>query len=224
MNRRTLLHGLAAAGTTGLMGAVAGCLGGDGGGGNGGGATTADNGDSEPTADGQTTAAGGAQPSDGTTTGGATGTAAGGGTGGPTVAVTSHPELGDILVGPDGMTLYLFTEDSGGRSNCTGDCAEAWPPLTVDGEPTAGEGVTADLGTIERGDGSMQVTVGGTPLYYYAPDTQPGDATGQGVGGVWFVAAPDGSRISVTGTTTGSETTIGTDGGGGSAGGGGINY
>ena len=28
------------------------------------------------------------------------------------------------------------------------------------------------------------------PLYFYASDANPGDTTGQGVGGVWFVVAP----------------------------------
>lgn len=213
MNRRTLLHGFAAAGATGLMSAVAGCMGGGdgngGGGGGGGGSTTAggSDGGGETTAGGQTTMGGGTEPSGETTTGGAT---TGGGTGGPTVTVSSHPELGDILVGSNGMTLYLFTEDSGSESACYGDCASAWPPLTVEGEPTAGSGVTADLGTITRRNGSTQVTAAGHPLYYYTPDEQPDDATGQGVGGVWYVLAPDGSRIS----DTGSETTTGTTSGG----------
>jgi hypothetical protein len=41
------------------------------------------------------------------------------------------------------------------------------------------------------------------PLYLYAPDSQPGDTTVQGVGGVWFVVddagevneASSGSRV-----------------------------
>ena len=47
--------------------------------------------------------------SPGTTgTTGSTGTA---GTTGSTVRVSSHPTLGEILVGPDGMTLYMFDQD-----------------------------------------------------------------------------------------------------------------
>jgi predicted lipoprotein with Yx(FWY)xxD motif len=113
---------------------------------------------------------------------------------GPAVAVREHPEYGEILVDGDGMTLYLFTRDSRGESVCSGDCADAWPPLTG-GNPSAGDGVTASLDTIERDDGSMQVTADGMPLYYYAPDGEPGDATGQGVGDVWFVLRPDGSTV-----------------------------
>jgi len=39
----------------------------------------------------------------------------------------------------------------------------------------------------------MQLAINGLPLYYYAPDTKAGDTTGQGVGGVWFIATPDGT-------------------------------
>jgi hypothetical protein len=33
------------------------------------------------------------------------------------------------------------------------------------------------------------------PLYLYAADSQAGDVTGQAVGGVWWVVAPDGKKI-----------------------------
>ena len=36
------------------------------------------------------------------------------------------------------------------------------------------------------------MTYAGAPIYYFAKDTKPGDVTGQGVGGVWFVAAVAG--------------------------------
>lgn len=104
--------------------------------------------------------------------------------------------LGDVLVDADGMTLYLFTNDSDGQSACYDDCAVAWPPLTVDAEPVAGEAVDAGLlGTTERDDGSIQVTYDGSPLYTWASDNDPGDVSGQGVNDVWFVLTPDGEAI-----------------------------
>jgi len=133
-----------------------------------------------------------------------------GGMDGPTVAVSSHPEHGDILADAEGMTLYLFTTDSDGESACYDSCADAWPPLTLDGEPTAGDGVTASLGTTERDDGSTQVTAAGHPLYYFASDEEPGDAKGQGVNDAWYVLAPDGSQVGGMETTT----TTTSDGGG----------
>jgi predicted lipoprotein with Yx(FWY)xxD motif len=111
---------------------------------------------------------------------------------GATVNMTEDATLGAILVGPDGLTLYTFTNDTpgSGTSACSGGCATNWPPLTVDGEPSAGDGVTGALATIERDDGTTQVTYDGAPLYYFAGDSAPGDTNGEGVGNIWFVATP----------------------------------
>lgn len=40
-----------------------------------------------------------------------------------------------MWVDHNGMTLYTFDKDAGGKSMCNGDCATNWPPLKV----TAGE-------------------------------------------------------------------------------------
>lgn len=94
------------------------------------------------------------------------------------------------LVDSQGFTLYTFAHDHEGESTCYDRCAEEWPPLTLESgaEPTAGENVPGELGTVEREDGSMQVTYMGFPLYYYHEDEAPGDANGQGVADVWFAA------------------------------------
>ena len=113
---------------------------------------------------------------------------------GGTEVTTAETDLGTILVDGEGMTLYLFTNDSPGTSSCTGDCLVAWP--IVEGEATAGEGVDETLlGTIERDDGTVQATYADWPLYYFAQDTAPGDVTGQAVNDVWFVLAPDGEMV-----------------------------
>ncbi len=104
--------------------------------------------------------------------------------------------LGSILVDGSGMTLYLFTMDtpSSGASTCEGACLAAWPPLL--GEPTAGAGADAALlGTITRQDQTTQATYNGWPLYYWELDTAPGQTTGQGVDGEWWVVSPQGEAI-----------------------------
>jgi predicted lipoprotein with Yx(FWY)xxD motif len=108
----------------------------------------------------------------------------------PTVQVRSDADLGDILVDPRGMTLYMFTKDDPGTSNCYDECATAWPPLTTDAAPTGPDAVAAGLDVTMRTDGSQQVTYNGAPLYYWFKDAQPGDTTGQNVGGVWFIVNP----------------------------------
>lgn len=212
LNRRTFL------GATALSVGFAGCLGGSGGSDSG--TTTAATGDSAPTEPSTTTeeaittatneSAGMTEPT------GTTGTKGTAGTPGPTVQVASHPGLGDILVGPEGMTLYMFDQDSEGESAsaCSGDCVEAWPPLTTTGEPSAGDGVTAQIATFERETGETQVMAGGWPLYYFASDEQAGDTKGQGVNDIWWVLSPDGTPIRAAATTTDQSNTS-TEGGGG---------
>lgn len=116
------------------------------------------------------------------------------------VTVSDHPTHGEILTDDAGMTLYLLTADPANESVCTGGCAEAWPPLIVEQDDAleAGPGVTANLGTTERDDGSHQATANGVPLYYFVQDENPGDATGQEIGNVWFVLRPDASPVKPT--------------------------
>jgi predicted lipoprotein with Yx(FWY)xxD motif len=126
----------------------------------------------------------------------------GAGAGGPTespaaasVAVEDS-DLGQITVDAEGRTLYVFLADEGSESTCYDDCEASWPPLTVEGDPVAGEGVDGSLlGTTERTDGSTQVTLDGHPLYYFAADETPDDMNGQGVGDVWYVVSPEGQAI-----------------------------
>ena len=119
------------------------------------------------------------------------------------------------------MTLYMFDKDEPGKSNCDAACLRRWPPLLADAgaQPTAGQGVSATLGTIQRDNGATQVTANNMPLYSWFEDKQPGDVLGQAVGDVWWVLAPDGTPIhtaAATGDTgqtssTGDTTATGAD-------------
>jgi len=80
-------------------------------------------------------------------------------------------------------------------SNCNADCLANWPPVEASGSPTAGDGVTAELGTIDRDDGTTQLTVNGFPAYFFAGDQAAGDTNGQGVSDVWWVFGADGEPI-----------------------------
>ena len=108
----------------------------------------------------------------------------------------ANTDAGPSLVGPNGMTLYVFTQDTDGTSTCADECATAWPPLTVEAgaEVENGDGVTGELAIVDREDGDSQVTYDGMPLYYYSGDSGPGDATGEGVNEVWFIASPEGQE------------------------------
>ena len=99
--------------------------------------------------------------------------------------------LGSVLVDSHGRTLYLFKADSTAKSECSGACATAWPPLLAKGKPAAGRGLSASkLATITRAGGKKQVTYNGHPLYTYIGDKASGDVTGQGINNK-FVATID---------------------------------
>lgn len=106
----------------------------------------------------------------------------------------AETSLGEILVGPEGMTLYGFTVDDPGVSNCYDGCAQAWPPLP--GDTPIDPALDASLfSTTERTDGTTQLVIGDWPLYYFAGDSAPGDVNGQDVEGVWFVVDANGELI-----------------------------
>ncbi len=51
------------------------------------------------------------------------------------------------------------------------------------------------------------MTYNGHPLYLYAADQNPGDATGQGLkafGAAWFTVSPAGNQVAVQATSSGS--------------------
>jgi len=110
------------------------------------------------------------------------------------IVTTATGDLGEIVVDEAGFSLYVFMPDDQGPSTCYDACASTWPPLV--GTVTPGAGLDAELlGTVERDDGTVQVTYNDWPLYYYAPDDSPGDTLGQGVGGVWWVVSPEGDPV-----------------------------
>jgi predicted lipoprotein with Yx(FWY)xxD motif len=101
------------------------------------------------------------------------------------VSLGSAKGLGQVLVNSEGRTLYAFS-----GAECAGACAKAWPPLLDEnGEPEPSNGTSAArLGTVQRPDGSTQVTYAGRPLYTFGGDKAPGEANGSGesaFGGTW---------------------------------------
>lgn len=108
----------------------------------------------------------------------------------------SVPRMGKVVTDEKGWILYRFDKDSADppASNCNDECERVWPPAYTNGNPVL-KGVDDDLvGTVTRDDGTRQLTINGWPVYRYIGDKKPGQWTGQAVGGVWFVIAPDGKK------------------------------
>ena len=120
-----------------------------------------------------------------------------------TLSVSSVDGVGNVLVDAQGAALYAADQERSGMVVCTGSCTSIWKPLTLSGRPTAGDGVVAKLGTVERPDGHRQVTLAGRLLYRFMEDPQAGTVTGNGFADSfdgqafrWHVATPQGISTS----------------------------
>jgi predicted lipoprotein with Yx(FWY)xxD motif len=113
---------------------------------------------------------------------------------------------GTYLTGSSGRAVYQWVGDSDRKSNCSQDCAAAWPPVITTAAPIpAGRVVASELGTITRPDGSTQVTYNGHPLYYFVLDAGPGTTKGQGsdsFGARWWLVAPSGAPVTAGGSSS----------------------
>jgi predicted lipoprotein with Yx(FWY)xxD motif len=141
----------------------------------------------------------GTSGSSSTTARSATSGAAAAPTGGAVVISSTKGANGTYLTGTSGRALYLWMADTGGRSNCSGQCAKFWPPVvTKTAASVSGSASGADIGTVTRADGSKQVTYKGHPLYYFLEDTSAGSVKGQGsnnFGAKWWLVTPSGVAI-----------------------------
>ena len=103
--------------------------------------------------------------------------------------------LGQIAAAGDGQTLYTYRDDTSTSSACTPAwCVQDWPPLVLKQPAGAIVGVPAQFGLLPRKDGSLQLTLGGHPLYRFSGDQRPGDVRGSGIGGDWYPIHPDGTK------------------------------
>ena len=141
------------------------------------------------------------------------------GSGGRVAISTTKGSAGTYLTGASGRAVYLWVADTGGRSNCSGQCAKYWPPLLTTAAPTASGGASVkDLGMITRSNGAQQVTYKGHPLYYFIGDKGPGTHHGQGnsaFGAKWWLLAPSGTAITAKSASNSSSSGSKTSSGGG---------
>jgi predicted lipoprotein with Yx(FWY)xxD motif/cytochrome c5 len=116
----------------------------------------------------------------------------------PTLTLVDNAEWGQHLADAEGNSVYLYTLDQDGTSACIDACVNNWPPVLVEAgtEVTVAEGLDAALvGTVERADGTTQLTYGGAPLYTFRRDTQPGHVRGQALGGQFYLVSVAGTAI-----------------------------
>ena len=130
----------------------------------------------------------------------------------PLVQLSSSATLGNHLTDVDGNSLYYFSNDADGKNNCTGGCAALWPVYYA-GDNLAQDALASgldikDFSTITTSDGKNETTYKSWPLYYYAPGgarEAAGQASGEAVGGIWFVAKPDYTIMLVNAQLVGND-------------------
>ena len=77
-----------------------------------------------------------------------------------------------VLVDANGMTVYTFDKDTRhGKSACTGQCAENWPPVKA-GDAALAAAVRQPSRATTAASSS---TYKGKPLYTFVKDKKPGD-------------------------------------------------
>jgi predicted lipoprotein with Yx(FWY)xxD motif len=141
---------------------------------------------------------------------------------------TTIPKMGAVVTDEQGFVLYRFDKDTAKppATNCDAKCLKTWPAVvSSNGNIPELEGMDPSIvGTVQRPDGSMQVTIGGWPAYRYIGDVKAGTWKGQGVGGIWWVMDQHG-RKNLTCVPTSTPTAVappadnGGNGGGNTGGG-----
>jgi len=121
------------------------------------------------------------------------------------LAINNVDRYGPHLADAANRSLYMFTADQQATGNmpavsrCNDACAEVWPPVITTQPVRTETGVDDKLiGTVQRPDGSTQLTFGGWPVYYYLRDQKVGYIGGQGVnefGGLWYLLSPSGEPM-----------------------------
>jgi predicted lipoprotein with Yx(FWY)xxD motif len=85
--------------------------------------------------------------------------------------------VGQYLVDSSGNTLYTYSKDTNGVSNCSGSCLYSWPIYSPSSSSAA---LPANVTIITRLDGSKQYAYKGMPLYTFTSDSS-GQVNGNGV-------------------------------------------
>ncbi|MBD8553283.1 hypothetical protein IFT84_01965 [Rhizobium sp. CFBP 8762] len=92
-------------------------------------------------------------------------------------------QAGRVFADSKGMTLYTFDKDMKGKSACAADCMKKWPPFMA-GSMAKPSG---DWSVVKSTAGTDMWAYKGKPVYTFAMDKKPGDAKGEGMGGVWHM-------------------------------------
>ena len=131
-----------------------------------------------------------------------------------TVSVKQVAGLGNVLVDAGGKVLYSPDQEADGKVRCDGACKSFWTPLALGAGSTNPMSVVANLGVIQRPDGTKQVTENGKPLYTFTLDS-PGSTKGDNFSDDFSGQHFTWHAVHATGTTAAPPATAPSGGGSG---------
>jgi predicted lipoprotein with Yx(FWY)xxD motif len=137
------------------------------------------------------------------------------------ISIEKNTAWGPVLATSTGMTVYRFVKDGMNKSNCSGACAEAWPPVLLAKGQTKpiGQGLS-HLGVIMRSNGTHQVTYEGIPLYTFVRDTKGSiDGNIKDSFGQWWTVNPAQPKATPVKSGSGGSGSGGSGSGGSGSGG-----
>lgn len=111
----------------------------------------------------------------------------------PLLKSANVPSYAGALENNRSFTLYLLSNEKGGKLHCTGSCLATWTPLIVKSNVktiAVPKNVKGKIGFVKRTATTKQVTFNTYPVYTYTGDTGPNQSTGQDVtsnGGIWHL-------------------------------------
>jgi predicted lipoprotein with Yx(FWY)xxD motif len=117
----------------------------------------------------------------------------------------NNAAVGTYLADDNGRALYMFADDAPAAagvpaaSKCAGVCSSNWIPFDIQIQAVIPAALNAaDFTHFTRGDGKKQLAYKGYPIYRYSKDAHPGDISGNGINGIWFLARPQGFAAAKT--------------------------
>jgi predicted lipoprotein with Yx(FWY)xxD motif len=116
---------------------------------------------------------------------------------GTQIMIVERSKLGFVLALANGKVVYTYAGDTkGSASKCTGSCADQWPAVTGNPQPSAAIKLPGMLGTVTAANGAKQITYNGMPLYILKGAKALSVA---GNGSMWHVVNLPKSAITQTG-------------------------
>lgn len=128
------------------------------------------------------------------------------------VGVAYKPSIGIYLTNSTGFALYIRSTDApnSGNTTCnTSVCESNWPAF-YESSLTLPQGLSStEFSTVTPYNSTKITTFDGYALFYWVHDTQPGDTTGQGIGGFYVATLPTLTGVTTTTSTTSSSSSYG---------------